>query len=54
MNIADEVSEESAANGLKETLLIKSRRELAVDAVARKKFLDLVAAFELDVSGNRI
>lgn len=54
MNIADAISEESASAGLKDTLLIKSRRELATDDVARKKFLDLVAAFEVDVSGGRV
>lgn len=54
MNIADGDGEEAAAEGLKGFLLISSRSELAKDASARKKWSDLVRAFELDVEGGRI
>lgn len=53
MGIADAVSDEAAAAGVKSTLLIESRKELETDAVARKKFMDLVASFEIDEAGKR-
>lgn len=54
MGMADKVSEEEAKKGLKEALLIESRSELKTDAVARKKFAELVRSFELDVEQKRI
>lgn len=51
MGIADQVSEDAAAIGIKEHLMIGSRKELETDDTARKKFMDLVSAFELDERG---
>jgi len=54
MGISGAVSEDAAVEGIKSSLLIASRKELETDAVARKKFMDLVASFELDVEKGSI
>jgi hypothetical protein len=54
MGIADSIGEDAAAIGLKESLLIGSRAELATDDVARKKFFELIESFRVDQEGGRI
>lgn len=52
MGIANSVSEDAAAEGLRAFLLINSRKDLANDADARKRFNGLLDSFKVDVEGG--
>jgi hypothetical protein len=52
--ISSGIGEDPAIEGLKRHLAISSRSELATDLEARRRFMDLVGAFEIDMRGGSI